>query len=936
MKSELLAIFSVVLLLSLFSLVAADTTAPVLGIYLGQDDNADHNQLSYKPTIYANLWNKEYQTSVVQCQIDWNDGSGWESVSKGTEGSWYSVGHTYSSTGLKTVNYRCKNSAGLWTTGNVHETNYDTITIQALAPTTAIYLGEEPGTHNTESHNYTIYAGLWNNDAVYDMDECKINWGDGAGFESVDKGTEDNRYFVSYTYSTEGLKTVSYKCKNSAGVWSTNNMKHQSFDEITLDDCDDCSCGDSYSETFCEANSFFNITFDWTCEDGCSWFNVTNLIEDCSYSDTSTQTYCSGVLFYEDTTSSTGVCDDDTGCGVETDTDTNLLEDCTYSDVDYGSYYCVGENKTRDITTQSGVCDDDTGCGIDSSVTQETQVCQYGCSDGQCQNETVCNDGDTRDYLSSYYCNGLDWNLNESEEVCFDNAWNRVFNFSFFQDCRNDTVQYSNYYCMDANKTRDVTIYEGKCSDRFGCSVESSSYKEMEVCQFGCFDGNCLNQTCTDGETRNLWGVDFCSGLNVLSNVTYEQCFGNNWYTVEIFDQFKEDCSGVDILENQTCQGDDLLETWSTPACDAGQCGRTMSTNLTQCEYGCANDECLPPTDYPTCSVDFLESRTNGLDHLLGTNTSFNTSDFFAVHGYASANSENFSVNRIYFNRTSPDFTILSWEPAGSSVISDFDWKTGIESDQVYFSEGNHELCCKVESRRCAGGPDNCEFRYYEECSSFCIDSDAPNLTIHEVDGSNEWNMSFFIWSWEGSDSGCAGFDGSYNLTVVDSNNDTVWNETDFTGSRVTTYGLENNTRYNFTIFTEDKAGNVVNASYSIFVLFGSNTTSCVENWQCTSWSSCRNDKRTRSCTDLNNCGTEYFKPVEEKDCGSSGGSSSSSGSVNIWRGSSNETISSPAYYQTLSLSGKEEGGLSWIWWLLIILLIIAIFLIIIWIVRAA
>jgi len=41
----------------------------------------------------------------------------------------------------------------------------------------------------------------------------------------------------------------------------------------------------------------------------------------------------------------------------------------------------------------------------------------------------------------------------------------------------------------------------------------------------------------------------------------------------------------------------------------------------------------------------------------------------------------------------------------------------------------------------------------------------------------------------------------------------------------------------------------------------------CVEDWQCTEWSSCSNNVQSRTCTDLNNCGTTTNKPAETQAC---------------------------------------------------------------------
>jgi hypothetical protein len=43
--------------------------------------------------------------------------------------------------------------------------------------------------------------------------------------------------------------------------------------------------------------------------------------------------------------------------------------------------------------------------------------------------------------------------------------------------------------------------------------------------------------------------------------------------------------------------------------------------------------------------------------------------------------------------------------------------------------------------------------------------------------------------------------------------------------------------------------------------------TYCEEYWICTDWSECIEGMQTRECADANNCGTEKYKPVEERSC---------------------------------------------------------------------
>lgn len=44
-------------------------------------------------------------------------------------------------------------------------------------------------------------------------------------------------------------------------------------------------------------------------------------------------------------------------------------------------------------------------------------------------------------------------------------------------------------------------------------------------------------------------------------------------------------------------------------------------------------------------------------------------------------------------------------------------------------------------------------------------------------------------------------------------------------------------------------------------------TQVCQENWFCSTWNECENEKQTRTCTDTNLCGTTNLKPVEQASC---------------------------------------------------------------------
>src|SRR3989338_1163742 len=146
---------------------AQDSTAPQIAIYAGDDATGTHTHETTSLTVYANLWNNDFESDVIICQIDWNEGSGWESASTGAENQTYNVSHTYTSYGNKSVNYRCVSGGGS-TSGHVQHTDYDNITLidQSADPTPPqvnIFLGEWPtGVHHETITSYTVYANLWN------------------------------------------------------------------------------------------------------------------------------------------------------------------------------------------------------------------------------------------------------------------------------------------------------------------------------------------------------------------------------------------------------------------------------------------------------------------------------------------------------------------------------------------------------------------------------------------------------------------------------------------------------------------------------------------------------------------------------------------------------------------------------------------------------
>lgn len=52
-----------------------------------------------------------------------------------------------------------------------------------------------------------------------------------------------------------------------------------------------------------------------------------------------------------------------------------------------------------------------------------------------------------------------------------------------------------------------------------------------------------------------------------------------------------------------------------------------------------------------------------------------------------------------------------------------------------------------------------------------------------------------------------------------------------------------------------------------LFFISGGNPNFCVENWSVGNWTTCSGSTQTRTVTDSNNCGTEFFKPSTTQSC---------------------------------------------------------------------
>ncbi|MFC2143846.1 NosD domain-containing protein [Candidatus Aenigmatarchaeota archaeon] len=93
-------------------------------------------------------------------------------------------------------------------------------------------------------------------------------------------------------------------------------------------------------------------------------------------------------------------------------------------------------------------------------------------------------------------------------------------------------------------------------------------------------------------------------------------------------------------------------------------------------------------------------------------------------------------------------------------------------------------------------------------------------------------------------------------------------------------YWTDSNGNYSDTCADSDRNG-ICDSSYTPVTNstdYHPLTSGCVESWSCTDWSVCLHSLQTRTCTDLNGCGTELNKPTESQYCTTGGGGGGGAG----------------------------------------------------------
>lgn len=167
---------------------------------------------------------------------------------------------------------------------------------------------------------------------------------------------------------------------------------------------------------------------------------------------------------------------------------------------------------------------------------------------------------------------------------------------------------------------------------------------------------------------------------------------------------------------------------------------------------------------------------------------------------------------------------------------------------------------------------------------TICIDKTIPSAPS-SLSITSSGNDVILNWGPATDEPACSGI----SYYEIKRNGNSIGNTTSLT---FTDYEISEGS-YNYTVSAFDKVGHNQGSSRKIEIKVESESNSggsgssgggkikvvggetensyvCEENWKCSEWSECENGTQTRSCVDVNSCGTYLHRPALEQECGKS------------------------------------------------------------------
>ncbi|MBT4166240.1 hypothetical protein HOE04_04350 [archaeon] len=390
-----------------------------------------------------------------------------------------------------------------------------------------------------------------------------------------DTDCDDNNQFTQDTCTNPG--TIQSNCEN---------------EPITCFQNSDCGYDGFIGETTCNQDDVFQNYKSFECinqgttSSSCSQTIEPRLIETCA--DTCIEGGCVEITCY-----SNQDCDDQNPSTVDTCNNPGEVDSyCSYGDItcfqhsDCGTNQYVGDSycDQGDIYKNLKIFMCNNPATIFSFCSDNTSpklinTCEYGCTDGsciRCDSNSDCDDQDSSTEDTCRFAGTIESYCENEPITCFQDS-----------DCGTINNIMADYFCIGKDVYENYQEFncENPGTKESSCSSDTLT-RFITSCQYGCFNGECLESNCEDNDQDNY---DTCNPGETGDDGNPADCNDNNENinpgATEICDGIDNDCNAL--------TSDGLSEPWlnQITTCGTGECSNHGNLG---CINGAMFNSCSP------------------------------------------------------------------------------------------------------------------------------------------------------------------------------------------------------------------------------------------------------------------------------------------------------------------------------------------------------
>ncbi len=300
-------------------------------------------------------------------------------------------------------------------------------------------------------------------------------------------------------------------------------------------------------------------------------------------------------------------------------------------------------------TTTSVACKTNANCNDNNHSTID-ECNNPGIAQSYCSNNPInCafdSDCGRNGFFGEQFCFENDLFMNLEQSICMNPGTSLSYcNVSIFQsifdDCREDFCgDFGQNYCKNNSLFHSRTCYDEGCSDNECFSSPFSDEQQVQVCAYGCNNGQCTNQTleCTQDS-------DCPSGKKCMNNKCVQiecnnnqECNDDNSSTEDICINagnpnsycvnnpircfYDSNCGTNGFLNQLFCKNNSVFDKYITYNCNNPGTEESSCSNSTEekqiqvCANGCNNGQCMNETNQTTdctqdadCHKDFYSKK---------------------------------------------------------------------------------------------------------------------------------------------------------------------------------------------------------------------------------------------------------------------------------------------------------------------------------------